>query len=118
MEDKKKTKKAPFLNIKLLMYLLSFILLLGSIIYGLIGVSEALPVGFSAEALLTTLRLIREMFLWPTLVFLIIGITLIVKGATSVKMWYLLPVGIALISIYWLIMNIMTIKMVVKIFSK
>lgn len=117
MENKETSKKSFFLNIKLLIYLLSFILLAGSIVYGLLGVSSALPGGFSAEAILTTLRFIREVFLWPTIVFIIIGIVLIFKGAVDSKMWYLLPVGITLICIYWLIMNIMTINMVEKLFS-
>lgn len=117
MENKETQKKPSFLNIKLIIYILSFILLAGSIAYGLIGVSSALPGGFSAEAILTTLRLIREMFLWPTIVFVIIGIVLIIKGASGSKMWYLSPVGIVLISIYWLIMNIMTINMVQKLFT-
>ena len=117
MESKKNQKKQSFLNIKLSVYILSFILLAGSIVFGLFGVSSALPGGFSAEAILTTLRLVREMFLWPTIVFVIMGLVLIYKGATTSKIWYLSPVGIVLISIYWLIMNIMTINMVEKIFT-
>ena len=118
MESKKTTKKPSPLNIKLIIYILSFVLLAGSIVYSLIGVSIALPGGFSAEAILTTLRLIREMFLWPTIVFVLIGLILIIKGAATLNMWYLSPIGIALISIYWLIMNIMTINMIEKIFTK
>jgi len=118
MENKKTVKKPSLLNVKFIIYILSFILLAGSVVYGLIGVSAALPGGFNAEAILTTLRLIREMFLWPTIVFVVIGLVLIFKGAAGQKMWYLSPVGIALISIYWIIMNVMTINMVEKIFTK
>ena len=117
MESKKISKKSPLLNVKLSIYILSIAILIGSVAYGLIGVSSALPGGFGVEAILTTLRLIREMFLWPTIVFVIIGLLLIYKGAAAPKMWYLSPVGIALISFYWLIMNIMTINMIEKIFT-
>lgn len=117
MESKKISKKLPILNVKLSIYILSIAILIGSVVYGLIGVSIALPGGFSAEAILTTLRLIREMFLWPTIVFVIIGLLPLYIGFAALKIWYLSPIGIVLISVYWLIMNIMTINMVEKIFT-
>lgn len=118
MKNTKKLKKLAGLLAKLVLHTVSVLFITGTVIYGIVNLSAVLPSGFTSEVFYTPLRMMQQELLMPTVIITILSIVLIVRGATSSRLWYLMPVGIILVGIYWLTLNIMVIKIVKKVFEQ
>ena len=117
MEKDKVKKKTDNKLIKPIVYALSVLIVIGSIIYGMISLSSIFSSGFSVDVFIFPLLMIKRLL--PTTFFIIIiTILLIIYGKNKPKFWYAIPIGIALIGIYWFIINITVYKAYVERFIK
>lgn len=72
------------------------------------------PSGFSSEAFYAPLRILKQLFLIPTIFIIIISIALTVFSLKNKKFWYLPVASILLISGYWYFLNSMVINIIKK----
>ncbi len=115
MENKKPQKEQKKFISKSGVYAIAILLLLGIIVYSAANLSSVFSSGFSGDVFLYPLMFMKRLIL-NTLFILVIVICLIVYGTKHQKLWYLIPLAVVLIGLYWYSINNSVYKAYVKRF--
>jgi len=107
------TNKSVKSTLRLSLISLSVFILIGIIGYCILTLSGLLPNGFSAEVFFSPLRMMKQ-FLMASSIMGVIIVFLIIKGLMGQKLWYLLPIGITTLGLFWLMSNILVINLIKK----
>lgn len=91
--------------IKISVYIITALFLVGSISYGVYKLSSVFSTGFSTDVFVYPLMMARRLFL-NTLFTIVVGTGLVIWGLRNAKFWYLLPIGTFMIAFYWLKINL------------
>ena len=108
----KKINKVP---LEKSIYIISIAFFVCIAIYSAFSLTNILPGGFSSEVFMSPVLMILEFIPMPVnIIVLLIIIVVIVAGVRNSKLWYLLPVGIFIISMYWFVSNLLVINLIKK----
>lgn len=114
-QKKVEKKDTRAVLVKSLVYGAAILFLLGAILFGAYRLSTVFSSGLSADVFIYPLMMIKKL-IFGTLIITLIIIVLIVYGVKHPKLWFLIPVGILLVSFYWLSINNSVYKAYVKKF--
>ena len=115
MESKKQPKEQRKFVSKSGIYAIAILFFLGIIVYNAANLSSIFSTGFSADVFVYPLMFMKRL-IPNTLFILVVVVFLVVYGIKHQKLWYLIPVAIVFVGLYWFSINNSVYKAYVKRF--
>jgi hypothetical protein len=115
MEKESIGKKLNKIPLEKSIYIITIVFFICVALYCAFRLMNILPGGFSSEVFMSPILMIKEFIPMPVnIIFLLITVVLIVAGVKNSKLWFLLPTGIFVISMYWFVSNLLVINLIKK----
>ncbi len=115
MDNKKQPKEKKKYVSKSGVYTIAILFLIGVVMYNIANLSSIFSTGFSGDAVMYPLMFMKRL-IPNTLFILVVVIFLIVYAVKHEKLWYLIPVAIVFVGLYWHSINNSVYKAYVKRF--
>lgn len=108
---KSKLEKIPLEKSVLVISIIFLVLI---VIYSALRLANVLPDGFSSDVFLSPFRMVMAIpkLRLAGIVLIPLSTIFLVVGIKNLKMWFLLPTGIFIISMYWFVSNLLVINLI------
>ncbi len=95
-------------------FVISIVFFVLIVIFGILRLSSVLPDGFSSDVFFSPFRMIMAIpqLKMAGIVLIPLSIVFLIIGITKSKIWFLLPAGIFIISMYWFVTNQLVINLI------
>lgn len=114
-QKKEATNEKNMMLIKIAVYAVAILVLIGLALLGPYKLSSVFSSGFSSDVFIYPLMMLKKLIIPTLLIFIIIGV-LVVYGLKHEKLWFMIPIGIILLGFYWYSINNSVYKAYVKRF--